>query len=133
MNRARQFLEYNSQGWIGVDLDGTLAHYDSGYSSHFMVGPPIPAMLARVKDWLAQGKDVRIFTARVAPPHSEEVIARQRGIIEDWCLEHLGTVLPITATKDYEMLELWDDRCVTVEKNTGRCLTLLRGEIEGLQ
>ena len=38
-------------GWIGVDLDGTLAHYD-GWKGIEHVGPPIPAMLARVKYWL---------------------------------------------------------------------------------
>ena len=32
-------------GWIGVDLD--------------------PAMVERVKRWLAEGRDVRILTARV--------------------------------------------------------------------
>lgn len=43
----------------------------------------------------------------------------QRATIEVWCMFHLGAVLPITATKDYFMSELWDDRCVRVERNVG--------------
>lgn len=51
-------------GWIGVDLDGTLAHYDGGVGVDH-IGPPVPAMLTRVKQWLAEGRAVKIFTARV--------------------------------------------------------------------
>jgi hypothetical protein len=54
-------------GWIGVDLDGTLAYYDP--EADFdpeKVGPPVPKMVARVKRWLAEGKTVKILTARVA-------------------------------------------------------------------
>src|SRR5690349_18780615 len=50
-------------GWIGVDLDGTLAEYH-GWKGVEHIGPPIPEMVARVKQWLAEGRDVRIFTAR---------------------------------------------------------------------
>ena len=54
----------SSRGWIGVDLDGTLAEY-AGWVSEEHIGHPVPMMLERVKAWLAEGKDVRIFTARV--------------------------------------------------------------------
>ena len=33
---------------------------------------------------------------------------------------HFGVVLPVTNVKDWHMLELWDDRAVQVEPNTGR-------------
>jgi hypothetical protein len=36
-----------------------------------------------------------------------------------WCKEHLGVELPVTCTKDYQMVELWDDRCVQVLFNSG--------------
>lgn len=49
----------SNRGWIGVDLDGTLAHYD-GWKGETHIGKPIPLMLARVKRWLAEGKEVRI-------------------------------------------------------------------------
>jgi len=40
--------------------------------------------------------------------------------IAAWCKLHIGQVLPLTCTKDYGMIELWDDRAVQVEMNTGR-------------
>lgn len=110
-----------AHGWIGVDLDGTLAHYDR-WCGPASIGEPVPTMVARVCYWLKLGREVRIFTARVGPqPNGEDVIARKA--IEAWCEKHLGQVLPVTATKDFRMVELWDDRCVTVEANTGRVLT----------
>lgn len=79
-------------------------------------------MLARVKRWLEEGVDVRIMTARVGPsahppPHDA---ASQRRIIEDYCLLHVGKKLPVTATKDYDMVALYDDRAVHVIPNTGQ-------------
>ena len=102
-------------GWIGVDLDGTLAHYDS-WNGVKHVGDPVPKMHERVKRWLAKGYDVRIFTARVSHPEQEHAA---RKAIEAWCHEHLGQVLPITNVKDTRMVELWDDRAVQVSPNTG--------------
>jgi hypothetical protein len=103
-------------GWIGVDLDGTLAYYD-GWRGDFHIGAPVPAMLARVKVWISENKQVRIFTARASTDNPKVIEA-----IEEWCLLHLGQVLPVTNQKDYQMIELWDDRCVPVEANTGRIL-----------
>jgi hypothetical protein len=109
-------------GWIGVDLDGTLAEYhgwDNG-----KIGAPIPAMVVRVKAWLSAGREVRIVTARVAAGAGRTYpqIAYEHNRIMDWCQEHIGRGMPITASKDFMMLELWDDRVVHVEKNTGRIL-----------
>ena len=109
-----------SDGWIAVDLDGTLAEYEPGSPwDGVEIGPPVPAMVDRVRRWLAAGRDVRVFTARVGPVRDAaypEIV----GAIQDWCLAHVGKILPVTATKDYHMLELWDDRAVQVERNTGR-------------
>lgn len=54
-----------------MDLDGTLAEYH-GWNGG--IGKPIPGMVRRVKAWLAEGLEVRIFTARVSPRggYSEE-------------------------------------------------------------
>ena len=104
-------------GWIGVDLDGTLAHYDE-WEGIDVIGDPIAPMVNRVKAWLAEGIEVRIFTARVGGPAEFAAIARPR--IEQWCLEHIGQTLAVTATKDFGMYQLWDDRVVQVECNTGR-------------
>ena len=112
-----------SHGWIAVDLDGTLAHYD-GWQGHDHIGAPIPAMVERVKGWLAAGYEVRIFTARVAihPNEPPDRIRFYVRWIEDWCEEHVGARLPVTNVKDFGMVELFDDRAVTVEQNTGRLL-----------
>ncbi len=114
-------------GWIGVDLDGTLAQY-AGWVDELHIGEPVPAMVDRVKGWLAEGREVRIFTARVA--HAGVVLFNNDGserdpravtlAIEAWCKQHIGQGLPITCTKDFGMIELWDDRCVQIEPNTGR-------------
>jgi len=101
--------------WIGVDFDGTLAEYN-GWVSAEHIGKPIPVMVDRVKAWLAEGLDVRILTART----------EAHGHIMVWCQEHIGRALPITNKKDFGMVELWDDRCVAVEANTGRMLNKSR-------
>lgn len=108
----------SANGWIGVDLDGTLAHYD-GWHGPTHIGEPVPLMLERVKAWLAAGRDVRIFTARVCSrPMTEHLLIV--AAINEWCRTHLGQVLQITCAKDLSMVELWDDRAVQVEPNTGR-------------
>ena len=104
-------------GWIGVDLDGTLAKYDSWGDGS--IGEPVPLMLMRVKRWLKQGKDVRIFTARVSHPAHKEAALRA---IQDWTEQHVGVRLPVTNVKDFEMIDLYDDRAYRVEKNTGRII-----------
>lgn len=110
-----------ADGWIGVDLDGTLAEYD-GWRGIKHIGPPIPAMLERVQRWLDEGRTVKIFTARVSEMGTPAREAA-RGVIEDWCVEHIGRMLPVTNAKDFGMDELWDDRAVAVEPNTGRQLS----------
>lgn len=110
-----------SIGWIGVDLDGTLAHYTEWKGSKH-VGPPIPAMVERVKRWIAEGHEVRIFTARIAESNPRVAAAGQCAItnaIHEWCDEHIGMRLKVTNIKDFAMIELWDDRAVAVEPNTG--------------
>lgn len=117
------------QGWIGVDLDGTLAEWHEWSEE---IGPPVPAMLSRVKEWVAKGYDVRIFTARVGGtgqcmPNGQsddaEQLAKQRRMIEAWCVKHVGCVLPVTAQKDFALLQFWDDRAVAVKPNTGEAFT----------
>ena len=105
------------KGWVGVDLDGTLAVYD-GWQGIEHIGEPIQPVVNHVKMLLAAGVDVRIFTARV-----------QEGLraivaIQDWCLEYIGTVLPVTDKKDFSMVYALDDRIITVEMNTGKLLAI---------
>jgi len=99
-------------GWIGVDLDGTLAHYEFGL--HPEIGEPIEPMLNRVLDWLEAGEEVRIMTARAAG--GEEEIARVHAWLED--VAGLPK-LQVTCQKDPQMDVLWDDRAIQVKANTG--------------
>jgi len=114
----------HTDGWIGFDLDGTLAEY-RGWRGCQHIGPPIPAMVARLKQYRAAGWQVKIFTARGTA--SAEERAEALPCIERWCEEHLGEVLPITNVKDYQMVRLYDDRAVQVEKNTGRLYDAISG------
>lgn len=109
--------EEKSEGWIGVDLDGSLAHYKS-FEGKDRIGMPIPRMVDRVKKWLANGEDVRIFTARI---HDDKDGVAHKAI-EAWCRKHIGQVLPITNIKDPKMKTLWDDRAVQLERNHGEIL-----------
>ena len=106
----------HSNGWIGVDLDGTLAHYD-GWKGEYHIGDPVPKMVARIKKWLDDGVEVRIMTARVSFPNGYD--HRVTDAIMEWCTEHIGVKLAVTCSKDFQMIELWDDRCVQVVPNTG--------------
>lgn len=106
-------------GWIGVDLDGTLAVYD-GWRGVDHIGAPVPLMLRRVTDWLAAGRTVKIFTARVAVPEPDRSAVVR--VIHEWCERHGLPRLDITNVKDLAMEVLWDDRAVQVEPNTGRAI-----------
>ena len=107
-------------GWIGVDLDGTLAKSVKAQGQREAIGGPIHRMMQLVKVWLAHGEDVRIFTARVNPTRVQVTARRARTAIEAWCKRHLGQVLPITYEKDWDMTLLFDDRARQVERDTGR-------------
>jgi hypothetical protein len=148
-------------GWYAVDLDGTLAeHYwpEKGPFQADRIGDPVPVMVERVKGWLAEGIEVRIFTARVGPSEGHPVCTdgmpcgpftpddgrcqrcsrknhseRARDAIVAWCYLHLGRALPVTATKDYGMRWLWDDRAVQVAPNKGTPAVLLtRDQLDAL-
>lgn len=126
-------------GWIAVDLDGTLAEYH-GWVNTFHIGKPIPRMVERIQKWVAEGVEVRIFTARIDGGGAAskmgvdpEVVKRYEDVqaitemIELWCVEHIGIKLPVTNKKDYGMIELWDDRCIQVVPNTGMTIAEFHG------
>ena len=100
----------SSQGWIGVDLDGTLAEY---YGPAPGIGPAVPAMVERIKQHLADGERVKIFTARATGSQKE---VRE---VSDWSLEVFGERLEVTCQKDYGMILFYDDRARQVITNSG--------------
>lgn len=112
-----------SKGWIGVDLDGTLAYYD-GWKGPEHIGDPVPVMLERVHLWLSKGFKVKIFTARAGVPE-------QIPYVVDWLKKYGLGDLEITNIKDFAMIELWDDRCVRVIQNTGEPSTIVKSNKGG--
>ena len=104
-----------SKGWIGVDLDGTLARSDTLFSLN-RIGDPVPKMLDRVKTMIACGTRVKIFTARASDPD-------QIQLIKAWLRENEIPNLEVTNVKDYDMIRLYDDRAVQVIANTGDIVT----------
>ena len=66
----REDTQRRWRGWIGVDLDGTLAESVKSQAGED-IGIPVHRMVKQVKKWLARGEDVRIFTARVNPYPTE--------------------------------------------------------------
>jgi hypothetical protein len=100
------------EAWIGVDLDGTLARYTS-YKGATKIGTPIPRMVRRVRRWVSHGKKVKIFTARADDERSVNAI-------KAWLKDNELPDLEVTNLKDQHCVEFWDDRAVSVEKNTGK-------------
>lgn len=116
--------------FIAVDLDGTLAHYDE-WQGPYHIGRPITAMVQRVVTWLDGGKTVKIFTNRITPHPDDETprdIDKVRRVIENWCERHIGRRLEVINTKEHGMEQLWDDRAVGVEPNTGAMSTLVESD-----
>lgn len=114
------------KGWHGVDLDGTLAHYE-GWSDG-QIGAPIPKMAARVRTWIANDEEFAIVTARVSVPaglfgevrrQREEEVKVQRVLIREWVFQHFGVWVRVTSEKDFAMIDLYDDRAIQVIPNTG--------------
>lgn len=141
-------------GWIGFDLDGTLAEYH-GWMGEQNIGAPVAPMVNLIRQLHERGVEVKIVTARVSPrgqpvsvhlnpymaesltveapdkmPWAFEIRWGAREFIQEWCYRNLGFVPEITHEKDYRMLYLVDDRCVQVEPNTGRILGQLPPEMK---
>lgn len=109
----RKYLHY------AVDLDGTLAVYDR-WRGHNHIGEPIKPMVLHVKELLANGDFVTIFTARVAPEAARnESCDRAREVIAEWCRMHIGQELPITAEKKPYFHAFLDDRAKQIIPNRG--------------
>jgi hypothetical protein len=137
-------LDFHKPGaWVAVDLDGTLAehHGSKGWQGYDHIGPPIPAMLQAVKDFLEDGIEVRIFTARAAM-HGKLVSPDQDyrepqpficidavGPIKKWCKEHIGQELEVTCKKDPGCVLILDDRAMQVIQNTGEVVVAQYDEV----
>ncbi len=122
-----------SGGWIGVDLDGTLAVVCDGMAAT-EIGAPVAPMVALVKQWIAAGEEVRIFTARVDGGkeadlagynngHEYADVERIREAIQDWSELHIGHRLAVTNEKTCATKAIFDDKAFNVLKNLGLIVT----------
>lgn len=107
-------------GWYGFDLDGTLAD-DSKVEKYnpYIIGPPVPAIVNLIKQFLSEGKTCKIFTARVHlhdESKKQAMISRIQDYLERECkLPRLD----VTNIKTTSMRALYDDRAFHVIRNTG--------------
>lgn len=141
LRERREKQKHN--GWIGVDLDGTLFTYTKWVGWN-VFGDPIAPMIQRVQRWIADGFAVKVFTARLGDPRAARLgdprvppldkvetryVTKERfsrammiNAVQDHCVVHALPRLPVTNVKTHDMIELWDDRAVQVVTNTGRTL-----------
>ena len=108
--------DHIGSGWIGVDLDGTLAKYETWQGIH-SIGEPIPAMVQKVKEAINRGFTVKIFTARACAGQPYRNVAIR--YVQDWAEKHIGIRLEVTAEKDFSCIQIWDDRAKEVIHNVG--------------
>ncbi len=114
----QEIIAANIDEWINVEFDGTLAESSD---RSFTPGPPVPSMVKRVTTALAEGKQIRLFTAGVWPEGQKpEQLNAQVTMLAASCVEHVGQELPVTCRKDWDMAEMWDDKYPRVGVNTGQ-------------
>ena len=113
-------IGYN--GFIGVDFDGTLV------TENNPCGKPIMPMIDKVREWIAEGREVVIFTAAPRPQ------------ITEFCKKWFGRALRQTNIKERGCNAWVDDRHILVERDTGRIISndsdaiqLLKDDIYELQ
>lgn len=116
-----------NEKWVGMDLDSTLMYHEDEQGHEF--GEPILKMADIVHGYLRLGIAVRIFTARAYPWESSTVARFKQEHYETdilpikaWCKKVFGVELPVTCMKTPHMIELYDDRAIAVEKNTGEII-----------
>lgn len=112
-------------GTIYVDLDGTLARYDS-FEGHDKIGEPITHIVKFITDAVSKGWKIKIFTARANYEPSIKYI-------RDWLIRvfgrQLGTSFEITNIKGADGTMFLDDRAFKITKNAG-CTCCLDSSVE---
>lgn len=108
---------------VGVDLDKTLAIYHE-WQGPDVIGPPIQPMLDMVRQMIANGHQVVIFSRRANDPTNVPFISQ-------WLDSH-GLDCEITAIKSRDMEYIFDDDAICVEANTGRILCDPKGALKQL-
>ncbi|WP_309400475.1 hypothetical protein [Cerasicoccus maritimus] len=104
--------ERDTQSWLGVGLDGVLSERsEAGLAGD--IGPLVPDMKARVKDWVKYKRiKVKVLTPRA---YNETGYAQVRAWLDANGLDYVEC----THAKDLHMVEYWDDHAVQVMSNMG--------------
>ena len=112
--RVIRKIQRDYPSWVGIDLDGTLAQQLESYDGT-KIGEPIKGpFFDKVKQAVADGKNIKILTARVANDPDGKIA----DAIKAWTLKYLGKELPVTNEKDPGMTEIWDDKAHTPNEIT---------------
>jgi len=112
---------------IALDFDSTLAEHESG--GDLTIGKPIKPMVEQVKQWVAKGYDITIFTARVSrcfksgEERSDVFIMRQKMLINQFLVDNGLPIMKITADKSPRFTHFVDDKAVKVIPNKGIVIT----------
>lgn len=112
---AREFDKF-----VGFDLDGTLARSPDEFDIK-KVGEPIKPMVDKLREHLAKGDTVKIFTARASTPGAA-------GPIHAWLKKHDLPELEVTNVKTPGLKLLYDDRAVGVVRDKGTVKSAARME-----
>lgn len=124
-------FQYKHKGWVGFDLDGTLATY-TGWVGFSRIGQPVPEIVSLMVAYASQGYEVRVFTGRVAPdPDSNDIpVEDRRDLIRQWLSTCVVPYLPegypeikITHEKDKYLYMAYDDRVQGVVPSKGLLYT----------
>ena len=93
--------------WVGFDFDGVLVEFPAPGEPY---GRDIPDMVNLLRLLLDHGITVKIFSARAGNPIS-------KSIVQSW-LNLRGLNIPITDTKDFSLVAIFDDLAITSRAGT---------------
>jgi len=104
---------------VAFDLDGVLALHGPREKESGEIGKPISSMIKKLKEFLAAGYNVVVFSARLGQGDRRE-ITREIG---NWTMKHIGVRLPVTDVKSADWECFFDDKAVQVIRNSGMTVT----------
>ena len=113
------------KGWYGFDLDGTLAKYDK-WEGIDHIGEPVKPMVDLIRKMHAEGRVVKILTARVAPRANAEYKDREKCAPPDYVTTADFSCLSATAKTWVENMYLYLDTWGAREFIIDWCLKNLR-------
>jgi len=136
-------------GWVAMDFDGTLAKYEKWEGPTVIGDPVVPmvklvqeklaageevriftarcwpitkpmnvAALLELRRSYEQDRHSVCIEFDAMPQRIEDAMAAIEAI-HAWCVRVFGQALIVTCVKDYGLHELYDDRAVSVQRNTG--------------